>query len=127
MDDPNVKFLFRLAEGLAQAEGRKEPMSGAEEWVGFGDESVSGRVSTFSLSCSSFSAMSTLDLETRLSSREGEVELDLCLLLLDLLLARPGGGEEEWTCGTSKGERESGGRSWRGTKDQGTSSPLGFT
>ena len=123
-----MKFLFRLAEGLAQAEGRKEPTSGTEGLVGFGDGSVLGGASTFSFSyCSSFSAMSTLDLETRLSSREGEVELDLALLLLDLVLSLAGGGEEVRNCGTSKGERESGGSSWRGTKVQGTFPSLGFT
>ena len=62
-----MKFLFRLVEGLAHAEGKKEPMSEPEEWVGFGDEGVLEGVSFSMIHCSSFSGMSTLDLEARLS------------------------------------------------------------
>ena len=53
------------------------------------------------------------------------MDLDLGLLLLNLFL--PGGGEEDCRGGTSKGERESGGSSWRETKVHGRFPSLGFT
>ena len=92
-----MKFLFLLVEGLAQAEGRKEPTSAPRGRVGSGDEGVlEGGLHSSTTVCTSFSVISTLDLQVRFCSGDGD---DLGLLLLNLFL--PGGGEEDCRGGTS--------------------------